>query len=81
MRVVLFGVSVISNLKETRRRRRQLMKQRSTAKYHSCILELESLQMALSRPFELQPGYHELAHPDAIRAAAGACQRPLEAFL
>ena len=45
------------------------------------IIELESLERALSRLHTLKPVEHELVHLEAIRAAASACKRPLENFL
>ena len=45
------------------------------------IIELESIDRALSRLYNLKPADHELVHLEAIRAAASACKRPLESFL
>ena len=53
----------------------------ATSKYQDLIIELESLERALSRLYTLKPAEHELAHLEAIRAAASACQRPLESFM
>ena len=53
----------------------------ATSKYQDLIIELESLERALSRLYTLKPAEHELVHLDAIRAAATTCKRPLESFL
>ncbi len=53
----------------------------AASKYQGLIIELESLERALSRLYTLKPTHHELVHLDAIRAAATACKRPLESFL
>ena len=53
----------------------------ATSKYQNLIIELESLERALSRLYTLKPAEHELVHLEAIRAAASACKRPLEDFL
>ena len=53
----------------------------ATSKYQDLIIELESLERALSRLYTLKPAEHELVHLEAIRAAASACKRPLESFL
>ena len=53
----------------------------ATSKYQDLIIELESLERALSRLYTLKPAEHELVHLEAIRAAALACQRPLESFM
>ena len=53
----------------------------AASKYQNLLVELEFLSRALSRLNTLQPDHHELAHLEAIRAAAEACRRPLEDFL
>lgn len=53
----------------------------ATSRYQDLIIELESLERALSRLYSLKPAEHELVHLEAIRAAASACKRSLQSFL
>ena len=53
----------------------------AASKYQDLIIELESLERALSRLYTLKPAECKLVHLEAIRAAASACKRPLESFL
>ncbi|CAD6591630.1 MAG: hypothetical protein ASARMPREDX12_005284 [Alectoria sarmentosa] len=53
----------------------------AASKYQDLIIELESLERALSRLYTLKPAERELVHLEAIRATASACKRPLESFL
>ncbi|KIX06607.1 uncharacterized protein Z518_04583 [Rhinocladiella mackenziei CBS 650.93] len=53
----------------------------SAPDYQDLLAELEALDRALKEIYTLRPAVHNLRRLDAIRAAAAACQRPLEEFL